>query len=414
MFILISTAEHPYHVQKHALIYYQHKNIFVNSLFLNKSTSCAIILTMIELIDAVIMSKSAPKEPCSFSYEKGQINYIDYSETYKFNFLMLKNQSLDTGTFKIDEKVFFPQEENEYSLFFITVNSLAKFHLCFVDETKNKKEHVKTIQEALVKLRELPIETDEDKDNKVIAIFDCVQSLNPSYLLIDFNDSANEKEEFLKGQLQKLQNSTVVIALNKKPVEEVKEEPVVFQEEALEISIGAGSEHAFKEKKEPKKKAMVFKQKGESSFGKVFAQMFKENYMVFLSFLAPALGVIAFSLLSPLYAQTNKVLLMPFIITIVICFVLYMIMTYKCAEFENRQQLIAYAIINAISILIAFGLSILFYVLFLNFDNDIKALNSKNVTGFVIAIILAIVLMTACLYVPPIVKSVLKLFKKKK
>ena len=372
---------------------------------------------MIELIDAVILSKNAPKDPCSFSYEKGLINYIDYSELYKFNFLMLKNQSLDTGTFKIDEKVFFPQEENDFSLFFITVNSLVKFHLCFVDETKNKKAHVKAIQEELVKMRDLPTETDEQKDNKIIAIFECVASLKPSYLLIDFNDETNSKEDFLKSLLEKYQQDFLIIALNKKPVEEkpiIESQEIIEDNAPLEITIGA--EHKVKEPKKVKTKPMVFKQKQGEPFGKVFGQMFKENYMVFLSFLAPALGVLAFSLLSPLYAQTNKVLLIPFIITICICFVLYMIMTYKCAVFDNKKQLVAYTIINTLSIMIAFGLSILFYVLFLNFDKEIKEINeaNKNVTGFVIAICLAVVLITACLYVPPIVKGILKLFKKKK
>ena len=91
-----------------------------------------------------------------------------------------------------------------------------------------------------------------------------------------------------------------------------------------------------------------------------------------------------------------------------------MIMTYKCAEFENKHQLIAYGILNLASLTIALGLSILFYFLFLNFDAEIKALNSKNITGFTIAIIFTLVLMTACLYVPPIGKAILKLFKKKK
>ena len=367
---------------------------------------------MIELIDAAILSKSAPKEPCSFSFEKGQINYIDYSEAYKFNFLMLKNQSLDSGTFKIDDKVFYPQEDNDYSLFFITVNSLVRFHLCFVDETKNKKEHVKAVQEALVKLRDLPTNTDDDRDNKVIAIFDCVDSLKPSYLLLNLNESANEKELLIKSQLEKYQNELLIVVLDKKPFEVTEEAEMIGDDSDFEISIGA--EQASKEKKAVKNKPIVVQEKDGESFAKVFALMFKENAMVFLSFLAPALGVIAFSLLSPLYAQTNKVLLIPFIITIVICFVLYMIMTYKCATFETRKQLIAFAIINAISIIVAFGLSIGFYFLFLNFDNEIKALNSKNVTGFVIAIILAVVLMAACLYVPPIVKGVLKVFKKKK
>ena len=89
-------------------------------------------------------------------------------------------------------------------------------------------------------------------------------------------------------------------------------------------------------------------------------------------------------------------------------------MTYKCAVFENKKQLIAYIILNTASIAIAFGLSILFYFLFLNFDTDIKELNSKNVTGFVVASIMTVILLTACLYIGPAIRPIVKLFKKKK
>ena len=366
---------------------------------------------MIELLDAKITSKNAPKEKCSFSFEKGLVNYVDYSEKYKYDFLLLKDQSLDEGTFKIDEYQVYPQESNEDSLFFLAVNSLVKTGLCFVCKNNEKKEKVKTVQQELIKLRDLPAETDEDKLNKVTAIFSCIKSLNPSYVLIDLNQEfVINNKVFINNELDKLATDVLVVALNEKPIAEIvsneEEENVVY-----ELNIGNAKERNVASEK--KKHTSVISSNG-NSFGKTFASMFKENYMVFLSFIAPALGVIAFSLLSPLYGQTNKVLLIPFIITIIICFVLYMIMTYKCAEFENKHQLIAYAILNLASLTIAFGLSILFYFLFLNFDAEIKALNSKNITGFTIAIIFTLVLMTACLYVPPIGKAILKLFKKKK
>lgn len=372
---------------------------------------------MIELLDGVILAKDAPKEACSFSFEKGSVNFIDYNDKYKFNFLALKNQSLDSGTFKIDEHQIYPNENNDYSLFFMAVNSLVRFNLCFVVETKQKKEKVKAVQDALVTLRDLPTETDEDKQNKIVSIFDCVSKLQPSYLLLDFNDSVNTNRVFIEQQLQKHAADVLIIVLSEKAViEESKEEETpFFEEDSYEINIGGDKKPIVKTttqktSKQPKKE----KVKAGDSFGKTFAGMFKENYMVFLSFIAPALGVIAFTLLSPLYAQTNKVLLIPFIITICICFILFMIMTYKCAVFENKKQLIAYSILNTSSILIAFGLSILFYFLFLNFDKEIKELNSKNVTGFLVASIMAVILITACLYVGPIARAIIKLFKKKK
>ena len=79
----------------------------------------AIIQAMVELLSGIILSKNAPKEEISFSYEKGTLNYISYEERYKFNFLMIKNESLDKGTFKINDVQIYPEESNESSLFFL-------------------------------------------------------------------------------------------------------------------------------------------------------------------------------------------------------------------------------------------------------------------------------------------------------
>lgn len=363
---------------------------------------------MIEVIDAVIKTKTLSKGSCSFSYEKGQVNYIDYSEVYKFNILLLKNHSMDSGTIKIDGSTI----DDEQSLLIVTINSLVKIHIAFTQSERTKNEKLKKIQTELLKVNELPQEKDEDKLNKVEAIFDCVESLNAAYLLLDLNDPLMVPENFVKEQLEKHQNNLLIAVLNKSPYDPIDENSPISQKTALDLSIGKANEN--KETKKPRNALNGFTKKSKDPFGKVFARMFKENAMVFFSFIAPALGVIAFSLLSPLYAQTNKVLLIPFIITICICFVLYMIMTYKVAIFDNVQELIAYAIINIVSLGLAFGLSILFYFLFLNFDNEIKALNSRNITGFTIAGLLTLVLMTAFIYIPLIMTGILKLFKKKK
>ena len=296
----------------------------------------------------------------------------------------------------------------------MTVNSLVRFHICFVTETAKKKEKVKAVQEALVALRDLPIETDEDKDNKISAIFDCVATLSPSYLLLDFNDSTNTNVPFITQQLSKHSSELLIVVLSAKPEVIEEADDGMFESDSYELNIGGENKAITKTTKQKQKGSTLTLKDTNDSFGKVMLQMLKENYMVFLSFIAPALGVIAFSILSPLYAQTNKVLLIPFIITIVICFVLFMIMTYKCTVFENKKQVIAYIIMNTASILVAYGLSILFYFLFLNFDKEIKELNSKNITGFLISGIMALVLMTACLYIGPLVRSIIKLFNKKK
>ena len=363
---------------------------------------------MIEVIDAVIKTKTLSKGSCSFSYEKGQVNYIDYSEVYKFNILLLKNHSMDSGTIKIDDVTI----DDEQSLLIVTINSLVKIHIAFTQQEKTKNEQIKKIQSELLKVNELPQTKEEEKLKKIEAILDCVESLNAAYLLLDLNDPLFVSEDFVKEQLEKRQNNLIIVVLNKNPYEPIDENAPIIQKKALDLSIGEASEN--KENKKPRNPINGFTQKSKEPFGKVFVRMFKENAMVFFSFIAPALGVMAFGLLSPLYAQTNKVLLIPFIITICVCFVLYMIMTYKVAIFDNRKELIAYAIINLVSLGVAFGLSVLFYYLFLNFDNEIKALNSRNLTGFTIAGLLTIVLMTAFIYVPLIMAGILKLFKKKK
>ena len=269
---------------------------------------------MIELKSAIILSKKAPKEEVSFSFDKGQINVIPFEELYKFEFVKLKDQSLDKGEFFIDETKIYPNEESEMTLFFLTVNSLIKFDLCFVVNKKDKKEKVKKVQDDLIALRDMPMTSDIEKNLKIAAIFDEIAKNSPSYVLVNTNEEVNQNNPELQRQLELHKDDFVIITLAKKPEEEkeaTKEDPEI---EMIDLSIGeATTQSTVKEKKKkgPKESAFNFDKK-ENNFFKSLGKTIKNNLMVFLSFLIPMLGVVAFILLSPLYAQSDNKMLESF------------------------------------------------------------------------------------------------------
>ena len=375
---------------------------------------------MIELKSAIILGKNAPKEEISFAYDKGIINQIDYSEKYKFTFLKLKDQALDKGEFFIDEVKIYPNEENEKTLFFLAVNSLIKFDLCFVVDKAQKKEKVKSVQDELIALREMPTSTESDKNLKIAAIFDKISLIFPSYLLLDYNDELNQNNTELVRQLDLRKDDYVIITLNKKS-EEAKEDGQEDEEECeiMDLSIGdAPSSQPQKSKK--KKERFIDYSNKEGNFFKSLWKTLKNNIMVFLSFVIPTIGVIAFVLLAPLYSQSeNKVLIIPFIITIVICFILYMLMTYKCTDFgsykdkEGNQERLYFFVINLLVTGIGYGLGFVIYILFKKFDTDISGLGN-NALGIALSIVFIIILLTACLYIYPVLSKLFNRIKKKK
>ena len=406
---------------------------------------------MIELTDGIILSKSAPKEGISFSLDKGQINQIPLEEKYKFNFLKLKDQSLDKGVFKIDDITIYPNEENQKSIFFLQVNSLIKVGLCFVVDKDKKKEKVKEVQNELITLRDLPTETEEENNAKIAAIFNKIRSFSPSYIILDLNEQGNKDNDYLLQELEKMASDVLVIVLEKK-VEEIVEvdkptidtdinveqqddfDEVVMGEEITSLEIGTTTvesvEKAKKKSKREKKQYIEQSHNSEEDFiqfsvdKKNFVSnlfcTFKDNIMVFLSFLIPTTGVIAFLILSPLYYQTNKALLIPFIITIVICFVLYIIMSYKCTSFYlnkkdsyRTKKIIFFNIINIVITLLGIALGIGIFLLFKNFDKELKVLETDKL-GIVLVVVFSLILLTANFYISYLVNFIKRLFKRKK
>ena len=378
---------------------------------------------MIELKGGIILGKNSPKEEVSFVYEKGEINYIDYSTFYIYKFLKLKDQALDKGEFFIDGVKIYPNEDDEKTLFFLAVNSLIKVDLCFVVNKKEKKEKVQFVQEQLLELKNFPVNTENDKNLKIAAIFDKISEISPSYMLVDLNDEANGTSIELANQLEKLKDQITIVVLNQKPKAAKQEDkPIVENEEIEMVDLEIGEERSllysreYKEDNEP----LVLVEGKEKGFFKTLFETLKSNIMVFLAFIIPTIGVVAFSLLSPVYAKTdNKVLLVPFIITIIVCFGLYMLMSYKCANFgsyksksENRKRLVFFTI-NFVITAAGYGLGFLIYFLFKKFDADIKDITNNSI-GIILSIILEIVLLTANLYIYPLIHPLINKIKRKR
>lgn len=390
---------------------------------------------MIEIREAIIASKKAPKEAISFSYDKGSLNIIDYSEKYKFDFLKLKDQSLDKGEFYIDDIKIYPNEDNENSIFFLAVNSLIKIGLCFVVKKEEKKQKVQDVQSKLIELRTLPTDTEEQKQDKIVKILNTSCDLKPSYLLIDYNDETNKSVNLSFTFLEPYAVETNVIVLSKAS-EVINELPELKSEKKkrgqkveTETSIAIGEETIMvtekveqtTEKDHIADDFIIFDLDNGNNFFKFMWNSFKKNVSVFLSFGVPVIGVISFSLLSPMYARgDNKWLLIPFILTIVVCFVLHLIMTYKCTSYLTNKndadrvyKMLSYLFINAIVTLLAAAIGVGIYLLFKNFDANFKT-QPFNKLDLILPIILGLIMVTENLYIAYLGNLIVNLFKKKK
>ena len=394
---------------------------------------------MIEIKEALIYGKKTSEKEISLVFDKGQINSLEPEDLYIFNFLSLKNQALEKGSFIIDGITIYPAENDDDSIAFLTINSLIKLNLCFVIKKQDKKQLLTKIQQELSALKDLPINTEEEKEAKIAAIFSIIEQNSPNYIQIDKNELVNRDNNYLDQQLEAISKKITTILLTYvPPIEKVEEpvveetidqeenietidsEPEIVEEKTFTVEIGKEPELASEEPKPKKQRKVKVKKekstnKNDNDFFKALGKTIKENIMVFLSFLIPAIGVVAFTLLSPLYAKTEqKVLLIPFIITIIICFILYVIMTYKCCENESenkKQDKVIFFIVNSVVTLLGSALGVLIYILFVIFDKSLVD-SGFNQLGIILASVLFIVLITLNLYIYKVINLIKKMFKR--
>ncbi|MCQ3035438.1 MAG: hypothetical protein MJ248_04430, partial [Bacilli bacterium] len=109
------------------------------------------------------------------------------------NFLLLRNQALDKGSFVVNGKTIVPLENPDNSLFLLAVNSQnISMSACFELTKDRKKEDIKNIQQELIALRDLPLNTNNDKLAKLDKIFTILEQHQAAYVLINKGNDINK------------------------------------------------------------------------------------------------------------------------------------------------------------------------------------------------------------------------------
>lgn len=157
---------------------------------------------MLKILNACI-SNSKKDEITNIEFDLG-VHQIKYDDRKIFNFLNLKNQYLTSGTFSIDDLKIIDENEKTSRLMAFKINSKVFSVLCVFELTDEfKKEGFTKFKKDLVDLKNLPLETIEEKSDKIKRIINCIKLAKPLYLTIDLNDETNiEQKDFILEEIK--------------------------------------------------------------------------------------------------------------------------------------------------------------------------------------------------------------------
>lgn len=277
--------------------------------------------------------------------------------------------------FRSGEVTFFINERRYEGkdLSYSQVNIRDVCRLCFVFANNNDKENIIS---SISKLKGMPIETDEEKEAKVKAVFELIKPFNPIFALCDKYFSFI-RESLLGENIPLLSRSNFYEVAEEAPapVEEVKAEPAVEEVKAIEeVEVPKEKKHIFKNfvaKFKKKEDKVVIEQKEEKvpapkKEKKQLLSNEKKNLLIDIFYVVsmPALMLI-FLFIAIDFFSKDKVGLGAFIIVVLVIetgifgYGLYLI---NCENnnhsFFNKSKLILYGI-NLGGLLLGFLLALL-------------------------------------------------------
>lgn len=149
---------------------------------------------MLKILNACI-SNSKKDEITNIEFDLG-IHQIKYDDRKIFNFLNLKNQYLTSGTFSIDDLKIIDDNDKTSRLMAFKINSKVFSVLCVFELSDEfKKEGFNNFKKDLIALKNLPLETNEEKIEKIKSIDNCIKAAKPIYITIDLNDETNSLQK---------------------------------------------------------------------------------------------------------------------------------------------------------------------------------------------------------------------------
>lgn len=190
---------------------------------------------MIELKELIIHSKRASKEGVNLVFENG-INSIEYSKRYIYDFLKLKDQNADSGQFIVNGIEFFPinEERNESLNVFAIKSQVFCLVACFVVKNDEKKSFVNDVSTSLNQLKDMPLENDEQKKEKIQSILSNISKFDIGYVLYNKNNPINsENASLINEVVDQYKDQITFVVLEKEFVEEesaIDDKPVSLED----------------------------------------------------------------------------------------------------------------------------------------------------------------------------------------
>lgn len=409
---------------------------------------------MVELIEAKILDKLAPKEPVTLTFGNS-LNEISYEKRYIFNFLLLKNQALDSGEFIVNDKTIYPNDNGDFSLFLLAVNSQNICLSCvFSSLSEDKDLLVKSVQEQLCLLRELPLINEEQKYFKIHKIFETLLNFNPAYILIDKGNDINKSSiQLINKAIFEYSYKMTIITLdannnvdsssnnafsnlfNSKNKEETNYNSItnsnVDDEEDnnfdfIEVDGNDSTIRKAKQKavrpinKKVKSKEPVNKYLPEEKEKKIIdfnyiAKLFKKEWTSFLFIIYGTLSTIFFVLIVPYQfsLENNALLSTVFLLGSILCFVVNFLIISSLFSFMDKipysKKRTNYSLTFTL-ISIVLGALLAVGLLFLLKSKDILVVNENYQNVFLIpGIIISIIILIIPFFMYPIRQLSVKL-----
>lgn len=182
---------------------------------------------MIELTNVLI----AKRHPLiNISFDKG-LNYI--SDEKLFTFLNLKKKPID-GKIVIDNNELF-LDDTSTSFFVLAINSaVICLTICYIQD-ENFKQNKEIIINELNGLKDLPLNNEAEKKEKISSIFKIINKFPISYGLINFNDEINKQNKSNILDVIRIYESDIsfIVLQEKKENNVVEENSSTSQKEVL-------------------------------------------------------------------------------------------------------------------------------------------------------------------------------------
>lgn len=177
---------------------------------------------MVKLSNIKVNISKKQEAILNFEFDKG-IKYFSLDQKMLFEVLSIKGQMVKEGEFYIDDFCLYPLNDDLRYAFVLNINSqIIKLNAIFVLPLSFKDKTRKQLKSALSQFKELPLQNDEQKIDKITKIIEVLQQYNVCYLLIDYDEEINKTHRELIEKVIEEHKENMTIFIYDSSTEDIK------------------------------------------------------------------------------------------------------------------------------------------------------------------------------------------------